>query len=193
MSPLRLLLAWFLIAAPCNAAVSILIEPGTNSSKTFFTVTQTSPGPILAVSGLSGYASAMSIPTAIFSIGAGSEVTSDIYGGLGASIATITESVSGQTFSLTGIQISANPSLPSLLGFNRLFTLPTGFSTVQFEAQTAGPVETNIPLFVLNPGVYTVEDTLFDTVTVTVVPELSGLALLAASVSIGAIGRRRRN
>lgn len=191
MRPVTILLFLILIASPCRAAVSILVQPGSSSETSFFTVTQNSPSPLLEVAGLSGYASAMSVPTAMFGIGSGDIPVTDIYGGLGASVATITESVSGQTFSLTGVQISVDPDRPSLLGFYRLFTLPTGYSTVQFEAETAGPVETTIPFRVLNPGVFTVEDTLFGTVTVTVIPEPSGIILLPGGMALLAIRRRR--
>ena len=192
MNPVKIVLFLSFIATPCRAAVSILVQPGSTSEKTFFTVTQTSPSPLLEVSGLPGYALAVSIPTAIFNIpdfGEGS--SSDIHGGLGASIATIRESISGQTFSVTGLLVSANPSLASMLGFDHLFTFPTGFSSVRFEVESAGAIETNIPIYVLNPGVYSIEDTLFGTVTVTVVPEPSGTALLASGMALLAARRRR--
>lgn len=195
----RLFVCLSLIVAPCHAAVSILVEPGSTSSTTFFTVTQTSPNPLLNVGGIVGYASGIEVPTAMFAVGGSNSPVTDIFGVFGASIATVTESVSGETFSLTGVRIVNDPSLPSAFGFDRLSLLSQGTSAIQFEMASSGAVETSIPASALNPGTYTIEDVLFGTVTVTVlpesftaVPEPSGLVLFGAGTCLLVARRRRR-
>ncbi len=185
IATLSLLLTWH-----CHAAVSILIEPGATPGTTLFTVTQTSPSPVLAVSGISGYASGMSIPTAMFNIpGMGPGLSTDVLGILSNSLATITEFYSGQTFQLDHLRVASNGG-PSLLGFDHLFTLPTGHPYVRFDVDSPAPVEINIAYEGLVPGVYTMGDTLFGSITYTVIPEPSSLVLAAVASTI-LLGRRR--
>lgn len=187
-----LLLLTFLLAIPAQAAVSILIQPGPTPETTLFTLTQTSPPLTLTVAGLSGYASGMAIPTAMFNIpGLGAGFSSDITGPLGNSLATINETFSGQSFQLDRLRVSSNSAVASLLEFNSLFVIPNFAASIRFEAISAGPVPTNISYDALFPGTYSTEDTLFGTVTVTVIPEPSG-ALLLALTSIAFLGRRKR-
>ncbi len=181
-----------LLAVPAQAAVSIVIQPGPTADTTIFTLTQTSPPLTLPVAGIVGYASGMAIPTSMFNLpGFDSGMYSDIFGNLGNSLATINETVSGQSFQLVGLRISSDPSAPSLLGFNSLFLIPVFASAVSFEAVSAGPVSTKIAYAALFPGVHSVEDTLFGTVTVTVVPEPS-ICFLFASTWLPFLVHRRR-
>jgi len=192
MRPVKIFLCLFLLSVPCQAAISILVEPGSTTGTTFLTVTQTSASPLLDVSGISGYAIAMSIPTSMFNIpGLGSGTSSDIYGDLLVSVATITEVFSGQTFSLSKILISSDPLEPSFLGFDPVFIIPSGTASLRFDAATTGPMETNISLAALHTGVHSIEDPLFGTITVTVVPEASSLALVALP-GLALLSRRRR-
>ena len=188
----KILLCLVLLSAPCRAAVSILIGPGTTPETTTFTVTQTSASPLLDVSGISGYVLAMSIPTSMFNIpGLDPGTSSDIYGDLIAPVATITEFFSGQSYLLKKIFISSDPLEASYLGFDTVFVVPDGATSLRFDVTTAGPVETNISLEALHPGVHVIEDPLFGTVTVTVVPEPGSLALLALP-ALTLLARRRR-
>lgn len=188
----RMFAVLFLLCCHAEAAVSIVIEPGATEETTVFTVTQTSPSSVLSVSGLSGYASGMSIPTSMFNIpGLGSGHSSDVMGVLPDSLAAITEYYSGQTFLLNPLRVSSNPADASLLGFDHLFTLPTGFPTLRFDVAPAGPVVMDIAYEGLVPGVYTMSDTLFGTVTYTVVPEPS--TLMNFGFLIPFFFRRRRS
>ncbi len=169
-----------LLAIPAHAAVSIVITPGPTAGTTIFTLTQTSPPLTLPVAGIVGYASGMAIPTSMFNLpGFDSGIYTDIFGNLSNSLATVTETISGQSFQLDHLRVSADPSLPSLLGFNSLFVIPNFATSVRFEAASTGPVSTTISYAALFPGVHSVEDTLFGTVTVTVVPEPSACLLFA--------------
>ena len=191
-------LLWFLpsvlfLSLPARAAVTIIVQPGPTAGTTLITLTQTSPPITLDVAGLSGFASGISIPNSMFNIpGLGPGESSDIFGNLANPLATVTEAFSGQSFQLSKLQVSANPSIPSLLGFDSVFVIPSGASSIRFEAVSAGPVPTNIGYAVLVPGIHSVEDTLFGTVTVTVIPEASTCLLLAATL-IPSIIRRKRS
>jgi hypothetical protein len=194
MKTIHLLPLLFVLASPAQAAISIIIQPGPTPATTVFTLTQTSPPLTLPVAGVSGYVSGMTIPTSMFNIpGLDSGMSTDITGNLGNSLATINETFSSQSFQLVGLLVSANPSAPSLLGFDSLFVIPGFASSVRFEALSAGPVPLGISYGALFPGVHTVEDTLFGTVTVTVVPEPSASLLLAATVMPFMFYRRRAN
>ncbi len=190
--PMKILLCLLLLSAPCRAAVSILIGPGTTPETTTFTVTQTSASPVHDVSGIGGYVFGMSIPTSMFNIpGIGSGMSSDIYGDLIAPVATITEFFSGQSYLLKKLFISSNPLAASYLGFDTVFLVPQGATSLRFDVATAGPVETNISLEALHAGVHVIEDPLFGTVTVTVVPEPGSMALVVLP-ALMLLARRRR-
>lgn len=182
MNVLKILSLLILSACYSRAAISILIQPGQNVGTTLFTVTQISASPVLSVPDLSGYVSGMSMPTAMFNIpGLDSGYSSDIWGTLPNSLATVTESFSGQAFLLNQLRISADSSAPSLFGFDHLFILPDDASSLRFDVISSGPVEINIAYEALFPGVYTATDTLFGVVTVTVVPEPSTSAFMATA------------
>lgn len=191
MTAIKLILCLILSAAPCRAALSILIKPGTVGDTTVFTFTQTSPSPILNVSGIAGFVMGISIPNSMFNIpdfGPGS--SSDITGDLGFSLAAVTENYSGVTYILNGLHISADPARVSFLGFGSTYFVPAGASFLQFEFGAAGLQESSISIHALNPGVHTIEDPLFGTVTVTIIPE-PGSALLAGMGACALFIRRR--
>lgn len=192
MKQLPCFLALALLAVvPCRAAVSILVQPGATPDTSIFTITQTSPGPVTGISGVSGYSLGISLPTAMFNIpGLDPESSSDIFGDLTSPVGTVTEVFSGELFDLTKLRISANPALGSVLGFDRVFEFPIGASALQFEVGTLGPVETNVSLLALHQGTHVIEDTLLGTVTVTVIPEPAAALLLPLSASLA--WRRRR-
>jgi hypothetical protein len=166
------------------AAVSILIEP-TLSGGTLFTITQTEANPALAVSGLSGYALGMDLPLAMFDIPGGG---SGVSGTFPASLGTVTETVTGQTFQLTGLQIGSGETYALLL-FNPIY-LTSGQSSAQFSVSQPTPVETSISPLALVPGTHSTSSVLFGTVTVTVVPEPSVLAFLPG-MALPLLKRRR--
>lgn len=125
----------------------------------------------------------MSLPTSMFNIpGFDSGFSSDVFGSLSDSLATITEAFSGQSFLLNQLRVSADSSAPSLLGFDRLFTLPTGAPSIRFDVNSPGSVEINIAYEALVSGVHSVNDTLFEAVTVTVIPEPSTLVFMVAAL-----------
>ena len=192
MKTSRILFLSLLLAVSSEAAISILIQPGSTADTTFFTVTQTAQNPTANVSGLSGYVMGMSIPTSMFNIpNLGPEISSDVWGSFVTAIGTVTDFYSGQTLSLNQLLISSNPAAVSVLGSQSILTIPTGYSQLRFEVTSAGPVETQISYSALVPGVHTATDTLFGEVTVTVVPEPSSLVLGLAAVPL--LGGRRRS
>jgi hypothetical protein len=183
MKSLKILFFLVLLASPSRAALSILIQPGPIADTTFFTVTQTSPSPVLNVSGIGGYVSGISIPTSMFQISSsGSAASSDIQGDLSDSLATITEVFSGQTFLLNRLRVSADPSAPSSLWFDRPYTVPVGATSLRFDVTPAGTVGINISYEALVPGFHTINDVAFGAVNVTVIPETSTCAFLAVAV-----------
>lgn len=192
MKCLRTLFYLILSCVSCHGAISILVQEGTTSETTVFTVTQTSANPLLNVSGVSGYVSGIALPTSMFNIPGFHGGSSDIYGDLNVPVATITEIFSSQTFLFNKLRVSADPLLPSLLGFDHPFTIPHLAGSIQFAAETAGPVEVNISLDALRLGVHQTEDTVFGTVTVTVVPEPGGILTLWLGLAAGLILRRKR-
>lgn len=191
MKTFRILSLSFLLAASSDAAISILIQPGSTADTTFFTVTQTAQNPTANVSGLTGYVMGMSIPTSMFNIpNLGPGFSSDIWGSFVTAIGTVTDFHSGQTLSLDRLLISSNPAATSVLGSQSILTIPTGHPQLRFEVTSAGPVETQIAYAALVPGVHTATDTLFGEVTVTVVPEPSALVIALAALPL--LGRRKR-
>ncbi len=191
MIPLKLLAFLVLIPAPCQAAVSILIQPGPSPGTAVFTLTQTSPSPVVDVSGITGYSQGISLPTSMFNFPAlDPGHSSDVFGDLVSSVGTITEAFSGEMFELTKLRISSDPFVDSLLGFDRLFTVPIGAGSLRFDVETAGEVVLNIAFEALHPGVHLTDDLLFGTVTVTVIPEPSAGALLL--LAAGFSWRRKR-
>lgn len=192
MRCLKTLFCLILSCVPCHGAISILVQRGNTSGTTIFTVTQTSANPLLNVSGISGYVSGMSLPTSMFDIPGFPGGSSDIYGDLNVPVATVTEIFSNQAFLINKLKVSADPSLPSLLGFDHVFTIPSLSSSVQFAAESVGPVEVNISFDALAPGIHQVQDTVFGTVTVTVVPEPAGILTAFSGLAAGLMIRRRR-
>lgn len=192
--PMRIpsfLLASASLILPCKGAVSILVQPGVAAETTFYTVTQSSPSPSVNVSGLSGYSFGMLLPTVMFNVASFEPgYSSDIFGELLSPIASVREAYSGQSFLLSKLWVRIDPGMNSLLGFDRLFTIPIGASTLRFDVESLGPVELNIAYEALQPGVHVVNDTLFGQITVTVIPEpMTGMLALAAA---GLCLRRRR-
>lgn len=192
MSIPKVLLISASLVLPCKAAVSILVQPGTVPDTTIFTVTQTSPSPSVNVSGVSGYVFGMRLPTSMFNIpDLDPGYSSDVFGNLISPIASVTETYSGQSFLLSKLWVRADPGVDSLLGFDRDFTFSTQAGTLLFDVESLGPVELNIAYEALQPGVHVVDDLLFGTITVTVIPEpaTGALALVAAGLCLS--GRRR--
>ncbi|RYD80772.1 MAG: PEP-CTERM sorting domain-containing protein [Verrucomicrobiaceae bacterium] len=193
MKILRISAMLVLLGIPSQAALSIVIEPGSTPDTTIFTVTQTSPSPLLDVAGMSGYAMGMSIPTAIFNVpGLGPGLSTDIYGILSNPVTVVTEFYSGQTFLLNQLRVSSDLSSPSLLGFDHLFTIPSGNPSLRFDVAPAAPAEINISYQAFHPGTYTSADTLFGAITITVIPEPSVLLLLGSAV-VPLVFRRRKS
>lgn len=179
------------LVLPCKAAVSILVQPGTIPDTTLYTVTQTSASPSVNVSGVSGYVFGMRLPTSMFNIpDLDPGYSSDVFGNLISPIASVTETYSGQSFLLSKLWVRADPGMDSLLGFDRDFTFSTQAGTLLFDVESLGSVELNIAYEALQPGVHVVDDLLFGTITVTVIPEpaTGTLALAAAGLWL----RRRR-
>lgn len=172
----------FLLACYSDAAVSIVIQPGSTPDTTFFTVTQTAQNPTANVTSLSGYVMGMSIPTSMFNIpNLGPGYSSDVWGSFMNSLGSVTDFYSGQTLTLDRFRISSNPSQVSLLGSQSILIIPTGHSSLRLELTSTGPVETQIAYAALVPGVHTATDTLFGEITVTVVPEPSTFAFVLLS------------
>lgn len=191
--PHKLILAGILFAAPCHAAVSILVQPGSDSEHSVFTVTQTSPSPIVYRPSLVfvGYAIGMALPTSMFNIPDFSPgFSSDIHGTLLFPLARVVETYTGQFFALNDLRISVNPSMDSTLGFDRMFSFPSGADAFRFEVESAGPVELNIPHEMLHPGIHATNDAIFGDITVTVVPEPS--AAVASLIGGCVLLMRRR-
>ena len=189
MKILKIIAASLVLSASSHAAISITIEPTFSGST--WSLTQTSAAPILNISGLSGYAIGLQLPYSMFHLASSEIPVTPAIGGLGGTLAVVSELVSGAVFTLGGLQISSSPlSDPSLLPFNSVWKT-SGHGTAQFQIVDTNAIETSIPLRVYNPGVHTIHDTLFGTITVTVIPEPSA-PILFTSAALGLLYRRRR-
>ncbi len=192
MRLVRLLCLLIMVAGPCRGAVNILITPGSSAGTMVFVINQISPSPTLNVSGISGYVSAMSLPATMVNIpGFEGGSFSDIFGNLLSPLATVTEGFSEQSYLLNKIRISSEPTAPSMIGFDRVFTTASGAHSLRFDVVGEGPVEVNISAVALSVGVHTIDDLLFGMITVVVVPEPTPSGLLALAL-VPLIMRRRR-
>ncbi|RYD50129.1 MAG: hypothetical protein EOP85_00230 [Verrucomicrobiaceae bacterium] len=192
MKTLKSSLFFFLLACPVHAAVSIVVQPGSTAGTSWFTVTQTTDSPTLAVSGLSGYVMGMSIPSAMFNVPMlDPDHYTDIWGLFPTPLATVRDVYSGQALSLNQLRVASSPSGISVLGSQSILTIPTGHSSLRLEVISAGPVETDIPYDGLVPGYYTAYDVVFGEVAVTVVPEPS-TAMFMSALSVSLLFRRKK-
>ncbi len=174
-----------LLASRADAAVSILIQPD-GAGATVFTITQTAPNPLLNVAGITGYALGIDLPLSIFSISSPVQ-SSAISGNFATPLGNVTESYGGQQFSIAGLHID---EVAAYLAFSPIFILSSQ-SSAQFVVDAPVPVTTAISPDALRAGTHSVGSVLFGTVTVTVVPEPSPLALTTA-ITPALLWRRRK-
>lgn len=178
------LLCGVFATAPCHGAINILIEPNALGG-TQFTITQSSPGPVLSVTNVYGYAAGLDLPLSLFTA-AVIGTPSSIVGAFPTPLGTLSEVYSSQTFSLSALELNSSAAY---IMFTPLFEV-SPYSTAQFEVTTSSPVDTPISPEAFNPGTHAISSLIFGTVTVTVIPEPSSAALIAGA-GLTLLRRRR--
>lgn len=181
-----------LLALSCNmasAAITITITPD-NIGGTTFAFSQTTTNPSFLIADVQGSGFSIALPPSIFDQAVIGNSGTPIFGFFNPILATFTDSGSGFNYDVRFLLIGAN-FLFAELQFDRPFSAAPSQIEGQMVLLPGAPVTSTISPTALVPGTHTVGSSLFDTVTVIVIPEPSSLSLLIVSTLF--LTRRHRN
>ena len=172
-----------------SAAITITITPD-NIGGTTFAFSQTTTNPSFPIADVQGGGFSIVLPPSIFNPAAIGNSGTPISGFLNPIFATFTDSGSGFNYDVDFLLIGAN-FLFAELRFDRLFSAAPGQIEGQLALLPGAPVTSTISPMALVPGTHTIGSSLFDTVTVVVIPEPTSLSLLLMGTLL--LARRHRN
>ncbi len=171
-----------------HAAITIAITPGV--SGTSFSVTQTSPNPLIALGATTvGYVAGVAIAPVAFDQDIGSIGFVDTFS---PHVGTLTDLYGGASGNLVGFSFffdSGTGSYRPLLTLDSIITLDSN-QAHQFQLSGGVSSEVGIDFARFVPGTHTVADPIFGEVTAVVIPEPDSAIL--ASIGCGLILSRRR-
>lgn len=173
-----------ILSATARAAITITISPD-GSGGTLFAFAQPTANPVVPVALVSAGAF-LGLPPGMFDPSLYNPAAGEISGSFPA-LAQFRDVNAGVGYNVTGLLISLTFAR---FTFDREFTPGSNQSEVQFVLQPQAPGQSTIAPEALVPGTHTISSALFGTVTVTVVPEPTGLLWLSAAALW--LQRRRR-
>jgi hypothetical protein len=190
MKYLRSILLLALSSKMASAAITITITPDSIGGTTF-AFSQTTANPTFPIGSAQGSGFAIALPPSIFNIAVIGNSGTPIAGYLNPIFATFTDSGSGFNYDVDFLLIGANFAFAEL-HFDRPFSAGPSQIEGQMALLTGAPVTSTISPAALVPGTHTIGSSLFDTVTVIVVPEPTSLSLLLISTLLLASRHRSR-
>ena len=176
MKYIRSILFLALSCKMASAAISITITPD-NLGGTTFTFSQTTSNPSLPIVNFQGNGFSIAIPPSIFNQAVIGNSGTPISGPFNPILATFTDSGSGFNYDVAFLLIGANFVFAEF-SFDRSFSAAPGQIEGRLNLVTGAPVTSTISPMALVTGTHTTGSSLFDTVTVIVIPEPTSLSLL---------------
>ena len=188
MKYIRSILFLALSCKMASAAISITITPD-NLGGTTFTFSQTTSNPSLPIVNFQGNGFSIAIPPSIFNQAVIGNSGTPIFGPFNPILATFTDSGSGFNYDVAFLLIGANFVFAEF-SFDRSFSAAPGQIEGRLNLVTGAPVTSTISPMALVTGTHTTGSSLFDTVTVIVIPEPTSLSLLLIGTLL--LARRHR-
>jgi len=188
MKYIRSILLLALSSKMASAAITITIVPD-NIGGTTFAFSQTTANPTFPIGNAQGSGFSIALPPSIFNPVVIGNTGTPISGFLNPILATFTDSGSGFNYDVAFLLISSNFSFAELQ-FDRLFSAAPNQTEGRLDLLPGSPVASTISPTALVPGTHTIGSSLFDTVTVIVIPEPTSLSLLVISTLL--LARRHR-
>ncbi len=189
MKHIRSIVLLALSSSIAGAAITITITPD-DIGGTTFAFSQTTTNPSLPIADFQGSGFSIALPPSIFNPAVIGDSGTSIAGFLNPIFATFTDSGSGFNYDVNFLLIGANFTLAEL-HFDRLFSASPGQIEGRLDLLPGAPVTSTISPMALVPGTHTIGSSLFDTVTVIVIPEPTSLSLLMLGTLL--LARRRRS